>query len=56
MKTSITQVVFLILFCVLPQTTMAQRNMPQSYPVAASEKLVNGIANAVTGVIELPKP
>jgi len=55
MKTSITQVVFMILFCVLPQAAMAQRDMPQSYPVAASEKLVNGIANAVTGVIELPK-
>ncbi len=55
MKISITQVVFMILFCVLPQTAMAQRDMPQSYAGAASEKLVTGIANVVTGVIELPK-
>lgn len=55
MKTSITWAVFLILFCIPPKTAMAQRDMSQSYPVAASEKLVNGVTNAVTGIIELPK-
>lgn len=34
---------------------MAQRDMTQNYPAAASEKLVNGIANVATGFIELPK-
>ncbi len=55
MKASITRIAFLMLFCVLPQTAMAQREITQSYPVAASEKLVNGIVNVATGVIELPK-
>ena len=55
MKILVTRFVFLVLFCILPQTAMAQHGVPQSYPAAASEKLVNGIANTVTGVIELPK-
>lgn len=55
MKTSITRAVFLVLFLVLPQTAMAQREITQSYPAAAGEKLVNGVVNVATGVAELPK-
>ncbi|ABI58416.1 MULTISPECIES: exosortase system-associated protein, TIGR04073 family [Nitrosomonas] len=55
MKTSIIWIFFLMLLCVLPQTVMAEHGSAQSYPAAASEKLVNGIANAATGFVELPK-
>ncbi|MCC6917399.1 exosortase system-associated protein, TIGR04073 family [Nitrosomonas sp.] len=55
MKTLITSVIFLVFFCTLSQTATAQHNMVQSYPVTASEKLVNGITNAATGFVELPK-
>ena len=48
-------ILYTILFCALPQTAMAQRDIAQNYPAAASEKLVNGIANVATGFIELPK-
>lgn len=55
MKALITSAAFLVFFCILPQIAVARRDMAQSYPVAASEKLVNGIANAATGFVELPK-
>lgn len=50
------------LFCLSSQTVMAQdyttmsgRTMGQSYPTMAGEKLMNGIVNAATGWVELPK-
>lgn len=50
------------LFCLSAQTVMAQgyttmsgSSMGQSYPTLAGEKLMNGIVNAATGFIELPK-
>ncbi|MXS86358.1 exosortase system-associated protein, TIGR04073 family [Nitrosomonas sp. HPC101] len=55
MKTVIIRALFLMAFCVLPQTVIAQRGVAQSYPAAASEKLVNGIVNVATGFVELPK-
>ena len=48
-------------FCLSSQTVMAQgydmssRAMGQSYPTMAGEKLMNGVVNAATGFIELPK-
>lgn len=55
MRTSIIGIFLLALFYILPQAAMAERGVTQSYPAAASEKLVNGIANAATGFVELPK-
>lgn len=55
MSTSIIRIFFLMLFYVLPQAAMAEQSTIQSYPAAASGKLVNGIANAATGFVELPK-
>lgn len=39
-----------VLFFLLPGITMAS-----DYPVKVGEKLANGVANAVTGVVEIPK-
>lgn len=55
MKTSVTGIFLLILLSVAPQTVMAERGTTQSYPAAAGEKLANGVANAATGFVELPK-
>jgi putative exosortase-associated protein (TIGR04073 family) len=56
MKNSFTWIVlYTLLCCTLPQTAMAQRDITQNYPAMAGEKLVNGIANAATGFVELPK-
>lgn len=38
------------LFFFSPQVVMAE-----SYPAKAGEKLVNGVANVVTGIVEIPK-
>ncbi|SDH72266.1 exosortase system-associated protein, TIGR04073 family [Nitrosomonas sp. Nm132] len=35
--------------------TMYGERMEQSYPTMAGEKLMNGIVNAATGFVELPK-
>lgn len=55
MKASLASAIFLVFFCTLPGIAVAQRGMVQSYPAAASEKLVNGITNVATGFVELPK-
>ena len=39
-----------VLFLLLPGMAMAS-----DYPVKVGEKLANGVANAVTGVVEIPK-
>jgi len=41
---------FLFLFCI-----MSASAQPQDYPTKAGEKLATGVANAVTGVVEIPK-
>jgi len=55
MKASVTGIFLMILLSVAPQAVMAERGTTQSYPAAAGEKLVNGVANAATGFVELPK-
>lgn len=52
---------FSALFFLSSQIAMAQtytiygERMTQSYPTMAGEKLMNGIVNAATGFVELPK-
>lgn len=56
MKNSIIWIIlYMILYCALPQAALAQHDTTRNYPAAAGEKLVNGIANAATGFVELPK-
>lgn len=50
-----------VLFFLVSQTVMAQsytmygERLEKSYPTMAGEKLMNGIVNAATGWVELPK-
>ncbi len=50
-----------VLFFLASQTAMAQsttmygERMEKNYPTMAGEKLMNGIVNAATGWVELPK-
>lgn len=45
-----------LLCCAISQTAVAQQyRTANSYPAAAGEKLVSGVANVATGFVELPK-